>query len=162
MMPNKQYTIAEHDFVFDWADRWCEFIELIIDLLRTDKPIVPSIPTEIDEINYQCIRAWFIDNKLPFSALWKDFYEAQDWVLDASNDLIAEIRDAEETLEPLFDWFYNFEDLNTLLRVCRVDSKSGKMSEQKAWTSAMALFKLDTIARAFVSWVCDQIADSST
>ncbi len=128
-MDTNQYTAAEHDFIFEWAERWCKFFDLIYDLLRTDKPKVPAIPTEIDEINYQCIRSWFIDNKVPFSVLWKDFYEAQDWVLDASDDLITEIRGAEETLEPLFYGFYDFKDLTTLLRVCRVDSKNGKMSE---------------------------------
>ena len=37
-----------------------------------------------------------------------------------------------------------------------IDDESGKMSEQKAWTSAMALFQLDTIAVEFVVWVCDR------
>lgn len=160
-MVRKQYTDTERTFVFEWADRWCQFVNLIYELLRSDRPTVPSIPTEIDEIGYQSLRFWFIDNKVPFLALWKDFCESQDWALDTSNDLIAEIRGAKQTLEPLLFDFYDFEDLNTLLRVCVIDNESDKMSEQKAWTSAMALLTLDTIAAEFVGWVCDRTSNSS-
>ena len=160
-MTKEQYTTAEHDFVLEWADRWCQFVNLIYELLRTDKPTVPSIPTKIDEISYQSLRSWFIDKKVPFLALWKDFYESKDWVLDTSNDLIAEIHDAKHTLESLFFDFYDFECLNKLIRVCVIDNESGKMNENKAWTSAMAILTLDRMAAEFVSWVCDRTSNSS-
>lgn len=149
-MTIRQYTESERDFVTKWADSWQVFFDLIFKLLRSD---VLSVPTEIDEISYQSLCGWFTDNRASFSVLWKDFCESQDWSLDTSNDLIEEIRDAEQTLGgPLFFGFFDFEDLDTLLRACLINDR-GKRSEQKAREAITGLFLLDTMAINFVSWI---------
>lgn len=149
-MTSRQYTESEQAFVSEWADKWRWFYGLIFKLLRTD---IPTAPSAIDEISYQSLRSWFMENKISFLALWNDFCESQDWSLDINNDLITEIHEAKQTLEPLYFGFLDFEDLNTLLHVCMIDNESGQMSEQKSWTSAMALFQLDTIAVEFIGWI---------
>lgn len=72
----KRYSKVERDFAFEWVDRWFQLVSLIIDLVRSDEtsPSLPP-PTDIDEINYQRLRFWFIDHEEQFKPLWRDFYE---------------------------------------------------------------------------------------
>ena len=150
---DSRYTESEKDLIFAWADRWCLFTDLVFKLFE---PNGRYMPTEIDETDFQSIRFWLADNKQRFLALWKDFYESQDWSLDTGMDIIAEIRDAEQTLEPLFFGFFQFENLDTLVRTCVIDSRSGTRSEEKVRESAAAVFRLDNIARDFVCWISDR------
>ena len=153
---NKQYSDTEHEFIFQWADRWRQLFDLIYDLLRTDKPpTLPSLPTEHGETRYQELSSWLIDNEVTFLPLWKDFCTSGDWALDVSEDLIAEIHNAEKALEnPFFCW-YGPEDLKVFFQAYVVDKQSGRPNEKQAWTTAMTLLQLDVIAVDFVLWICD-------
>jgi len=160
-LSNKQYSDTQHEFVFQWADRWRQLFDLIYNLLRTDKPPAsPSLPTEHDEIRYQDLRSWLIDNEVTFLPIWKDFCTSRDWTLDTSSDLIVEIRNAEKVLEnPFFCW-YGPEDLIVFFRAYVIDKQSGRPNEKQAWTTAMTLLQLDVIAVEFVLWVCDEVGDN--
>jgi len=52
----KKYPVIEHNFVYDWADRWFQLGILLLDLFRFDETPSPPPPTEIEEINYQNLR----------------------------------------------------------------------------------------------------------
>ena len=160
-LSRKQVLYAEREFVFQWADRWCQLFNLIYDVLRTDKsPVLPSLPTEHDEIRYQDLRSWLIDNEETFLELWKDYSTSRDWTLDTSNDLIEEIRDAEKVLENPFLWFYGSEDLNIFLKEYVVGKKSGEPNEEHAWAIAMSLLRVDVLAANFVLWIRDGGGDN--
>lgn len=152
------FSNAEQDFIMEWADRWCRLEELIYDYLRTDDTSrSPSQPDELDQISYQNLRSWFLDNEMTFLPLWKDFCASKDWALDTNNDLIAEIRDAERVLEnPFFCW-YGPEYLGVFFRAYAIDSESRQVNEKKAWTTAMDLIRLDGLALEFVCRVRNNI-----
>lgn len=86
--------------------------------------------------------------------IWKAYYMKKDWVLDSSNDLIEEIRDAEKVLENPFFAFYGPEDLNVFFRAYVIDKQSGQPDKKRAWSTAMNLLTLDGIAAEFVMEVC--------
>jgi len=160
-LKNKQYLYTESEFIFQWADRWRQLFDLIFDLMHTGKSWAPTLPNELDEIRYQNLRVWLIDNEVTFLQLWKDFYTSKDWTLDTSNDLIEEIRDAERDLENPFLWFYGTEDLKEFFRVYVIDKQSGQPNEEQAWTIAMSLLQVDLIAVDFVLWICDGMGDNA-
>lgn len=150
------FSTIEQDFILEWADRWHGLFGLIFDYLRTDDiSRSPISPAELDQIDYQNLRSWFLDNEERFLAIWKSYYMKMDWVLDSSNDLIEEIRDAEKVLENPFLAFYGPEDLNVLFRACVLDKQSGLANEEKAWDVAMNLLTLDGMAAEFVMEVGD-------
>ena len=155
-MNKKHISYTEREFVFQWADRWRHLVTQIYDFLRTDDTSrLPTLPGELDQISYQNLRSWFLDNEMVFLPLWKDFYMSRDWTLDTSNDLITEISHAEKVLEnPFFCW-YSPEDLEVFFRAYVIDPKSGQVNEKQAWTTAMDLLRLDAIALEFVCWISD-------
>ena len=152
------FSTTEQDFILEWAGRWCGLMELIFDYLRTDDiSRSPISPPELDQINYQNLRSWFLDNEIIFLPLWKDFCTSRDWALDTSNDLIAEIRDAQQALEnPFFCW-YGPEDLEVFFRAYVIDPESRQVNEKKAWTTAMDLLRFDSLASEFACRVRDDI-----
>ena len=155
------FTATEQDFILEWADRWRGLSALIYDYLRTDDSSrSPIAPSELDQIDYQNLRFWFLDNEIIFLPMWKDFCDSGEWVLDSSNDLIEEIRDAEKVLENPFFAFYGPEDLNLLFRAYALDKKSGLPNEEKAWATAIDLLTLDGMAAEFVMWVRNGTRDA--
>ena len=140
-MAKKRYSAFEGELVFQWVDRWFQLGRLLWDLFRFDETPSPPPPTEIDGINYQGLRFWFIDHESQFRPLWRDFYRSQDWVLRPDGDLIAEIRDAEYVLENAFFCWYGPENLYQLVHA--LDIQSGidiwEPSEHRAWTAMMRL-----------------------
>jgi len=60
-LAKKRYSALEGELVFQWVDRWFQLGRLLLDLFRFDETPSPPPPTEIDEINYQGLRFWFID-----------------------------------------------------------------------------------------------------
>lgn len=162
-MIKKQYSATEHKFVFQWVDRWFQLGRLLWDLFRFDKTPSPPPPTELDEINYQELRFWFIDHESQFRPLWRDFYKSQDWALHPGGDLIAEIRDAEYVLDKVIFCWYGPENLFRL--VYALDIQSGidiwEPSEHRAWTAMMDLLRMDTTIVEFYEWI-DERTDKST
>ncbi len=155
------FTVTEQDFLLEWTDRWHGLFDLIFDYLRTDDIYrSPILPAELDQIDYQNLRSWFLDNEEIFLPIWKAYYMKMDWVLDSSNDLLEEIRDGEKVLENPFYCFYGPEDLNVLCRAYVLDKQSGRPDEKRAWSTAMNLITLDAMAAVFVMTVCDMTQDA--
>ncbi len=156
MLIEKRYSLAEREFVFQWVDRWFQLVSLIYDLIRHDRsPPSPPPPTELDEINYQSLRFWFIDHEEQFKPLWKDFYESQDWALQPGDDDIMDMPDADKYLENPFFFCYRPENLYRLVR--ELDMQSGidlwEPSEHRAWTAAMELLQMDKRVVQFFEWI---------
>lgn len=128
---------------------------MLWDLLSFDETPSPPPPTELDEINYQGLRFWFIGHESQFRPLWRDFYRSQDWVLRPDGDLIAEIRDAENDLEKASSCWYGPENLYQLVHA--LDIQSGidiwEPSEHRAWTAMMDLLQMSTVIVEFYTWI---------
>lgn len=159
-----QYLAKERQFVFQWADRWFQLVSLIYDLIRTDRsPKSPPPPTELDEINYQSLRFWFIDHEEQFKHLWKDFYESQDWALHPGDDELADIPDADKYLENPFFFCYGPENLYQLVR--ELDIQSGidlwEPSAHRAWTAAKELLQMGKRVVEFHDWICNRAEDAA-
>ncbi len=162
-MINKQYSATEGEFVFQWVDRWFQLVGLIYDLIRTDRsPPSPPPPTELDEINYQSLRFWFIDHEEQLKLLWRDFYESQGWALHLGDDELADVPDADKYLDNPFFFCYRPENLYRLVR--ELDIQSGidmwEPSEHRAWTTAMELLRMDKRVVEFYEWICDRAGDT--
>ena len=130
-------------------------VRLIYDLVGTDEqPYSPPPPTEIDEINYQSLRFWFIDHEEQFKPLWRDFYESQDWALEPGDTEIADMPDADKYIENPFFFCYRPETLYRLVR--ELDIQSGidlwEPSQQRAWTAAIELLQIDGRVVEFFNW----------
>ena len=90
-MIEKRYSATEHNFVFDWATKWFELTDLIIEVTGTDEPPwSPPPPTELDELNYQRLRFWFIDHEAQFIPIWQDYYPSQEWATRESDDDVSD------------------------------------------------------------------------
>lgn len=75
-MKNKAYTEEEKQIAKDWTMQWLQFFDLINNVTGTDEPPHnPPPPTDEDEISYQKLRLWFLDNELRFLPLWNEFCE---------------------------------------------------------------------------------------
>ena len=162
-MIEKKYSDTEREFVFQWVDRWFQLVSLIYDLIRTDRlPPSPPPPTELDEINYQSLRFWFIDHETQFIPLWRDFYEAQDWALHPGDDELADLPDAEEYLKNPFFFCYRPESLYRLVQ--ELDIQSGidlwEPSEHRAWTAAMELLRMDKRVVEFFKWIDERTCEA--
>jgi len=163
-LDQKQYSAAEHEFVFQWADRWFQLVDLIFELVRTDRsPPSPPLPSELDEINYQRLHFWFIDHEPQFIPLWKDFYESQDWALHPGDDEIAYMPDADKFIENPFFFCYRPENLYRLVQ--ELDIQSGidlwEPSEHRAWTAVMELIQMDTRVVEFFKWIDERIDETA-
>ncbi|MFX0196206.1 MAG: hypothetical protein ACFFCW_08795 [Candidatus Hodarchaeota archaeon] len=162
-MIKRQYSAAEREFVFQWADRWFQLVNLIYDLIRNDRsPTSPPPPTELDEINYQGLHFWFIEHEEQFKQLWKDFYQSQNWALHPGDEELADIPDVDKYLENPFFSCYRPKNLYRLVR--ELDIQSGidlwEPSENRAWTAAIELFQMDKRVVEFYEWICDREEDT--
>ena len=104
-MDKKLYSSVERELVFDWSDKWIKLIGLINEVTGTDEPPwSPPPPTDLDELQYQSLRFWFIDHQAQFVPLWEDFYECQEWAShqDYKNEDIADLEDIDKYLENPF------------------------------------------------------------
>lgn len=135
---------------------------LIYDLIRFDRsPPSPPPPTELDEINYQSLRFWFINHEEQFKPLWRSFYESQDWDLYTDDNESTDIPNADEFLENLVFCCYRPDNLYRLVR--ELDIQSGidiwEPSEHRAWTAVMELLRMDAVIVKFHNWIYDQTYD---
>jgi hypothetical protein len=91
-MGNKAYTEEEKQLVRDWAVKWLKFFELLNSVTGTNEPPYnPPPPTDEDEITYQRIRFWFLDNELRFLPLWKAFCEHRKYRYGDKVEVIEDI-----------------------------------------------------------------------
>jgi hypothetical protein len=152
----KQYSATEYEFAFQWADKWFQLVTLILELIGTDEPPwSPPPPSELDELNYQSLRFWFIDHEEQFKPLWRDFYECKERALREGNDEVTDVPDTDEYVEDPFSYCYQPENLYRLVR--ELDIQSGidlwEPSRHRAWTAAVELTQMCKIVVEFFNWI---------
>jgi len=151
----KQYSITEQSFVYDWTEKWFQLGDLIIDLVRDDIPPGSLPPTDLDELKYQSLRFWFIDHEEEFKSLWGDFYWSQDWAIRPGDDEIADMPDADEYIENPFFLCYRPENLYHLMR--ELDIQSGidlwEPSHHRGLTALAELLQMSERVAEFFNWV---------
>ncbi|GEM_PF-5502878 len=93
------FSETEIELIEEWAERWFTLGDLLIQTIRTDKPdTLCRKPSQSDELRYEILRSWLIDNEPRFLPLWKKYVESQDWSLDIHEDLIQQIHETERVL----------------------------------------------------------------
>ncbi len=74
-MNRRLCSIENYDLLNEWMEKWYALIELINNVTSPDEPP----PTPLDELDYQCLRSWFIDHQWQFLPLWKEACESRNW-----------------------------------------------------------------------------------
>ncbi|MFC2026400.1 hypothetical protein ACFLUX_00275 [Chloroflexota bacterium] len=154
----KQYSPAEYEFVFQWANKWLELIKLINETTGTDEPPwSPPVPTDLEELHYQQLRFWFIDHQAQFVPLWEDFYECQEWAShqNLNNEDIADLSDIDKYLENPFFFFYKPENLFQLAQQLALQSGIDiwEPSEQRAGMIRPMMIGMGRRMIEFKDWV---------
>ncbi len=145
------FSETEIDFIEEWSDRWQALFDLLIETIRNDKPDSPCRkPDQLDELHYENLSSWFIDNESQFLPLWKKYTESQNWTLNVNENLIQQIHDGEKDLENPFHAFYSTNSLDDLLHYI-ADSKDCYPTEKQAWDATMTLLNVSSLAAEFVA-----------
>ena len=140
------FSENEIEFIDEWSDRWCALFDLLIETIRTDKPdTLCRKPSQLDELSYENLSSWFIDNEPQFLQPWKKYTQSQNWSLDIEANLIQQIHDAKKHLNNPFSPFYSTNSLDDLLHYI-ADSKDCYPTEKQAWDTAMALLNVSSLA----------------
>jgi len=158
----KLYSIENRDLVYEWSEKWLALIELINNVIGIEQPPwSPPPPTELQEIEYQRLRFWFIDHQTQFLPLWREFYGSHDWAYPSNN--ADEDRDfPQKYLENHFLYFYEPENLYRLAQ--QLELQSGidiwEPSEHVATMVRPILIRLGQLLIEFVDWI-DQRANEN-
>jgi len=154
----KLYSIGDYDLVYEWAEKWLALIELTNDVTRIDQaPQSPSPPTEIQEIEYQRLRFWFIEHQTQFLLLWMEFYESHDWAYPSNNtDENGDF--PQKYLENPFLFFYEPENLYRLAQQLGLQSGIDiwEPSEHVASMVRPILIRLGELMIEFADWNNEQ------
>jgi hypothetical protein len=159
------YSPAECDLVDDWADKWLELIKLINEVTGIDEPPwSPPPPTDLEELQYQSLRFWFLDHQDQFVPLWEHFYQCQAWAShqDYNKEDIADLKDLDEYLENPFLFFYKPENLYRLAR--QLDLQSGidiwEPSEYRASMIRPIIIRMGRIMIEFMDRISERTRES--
>jgi hypothetical protein len=149
----KIYSITEYGLVDEWAEKWLALIELINNVTGTDQP--PSVD---DELDYQCLRFWFIDHQNQFVPLWLDFYKSHDWASPQSNSYEDEDF-PQRYLENHFPYFYEPDNLYRLAQ--QLELQSGiDIWEPGEHVTAMVrpmYIRLGQLMIEFMDWIDERL-----
>jgi hypothetical protein len=161
---NRLYPETERELVYNWSEKWIELIMLINEVTGTDEPpYSPPPPTDLDEIQYQGLRFWFISHQLQFVPLWQDFYQCQGLApkQNCNNEEIEDPEDMEEYFENPFLFFYKPDNLFQLAR--QLDLQTGvdiwEPSKYRASTIRPVLIKLGHIMVDFDEWINERACE---
>jgi hypothetical protein len=149
------YSAANSDLVYEWTEKWLTLIDLINSVSGTDQPPwSPPPPTELQGIDYQRLRFWFIDHQSQFMPLWREFYESHDWACPLGDNNKDEDFPQGYLGNP-FLFFYEPENLYHLAR--QLDLQSGidiwEPSEYRARVIRPVFIRLGELLLGFLDWV---------
>ena len=158
----KLYSIENYDLVDEWAEKWLALIELINNLTGIDQPPwSPPPPTELQEIEYQRLRFWFIDHQAEFLPLWREFYESHEWACPIDNaDEDGDF--PQKYLENPFLFFYEAENLYRLAQ--QLELQSGidiwEPSEHVASMVRPIIIRLGQLMIEFIDWIDKRVDEN--
>jgi len=155
----KQYSNTDRDFIYAWAEHYCEITDIIFGLICKEDwlwPVPP--PTENIEEEYQSLRYWFIVNEGYFVPLWRDFYWSVSPNWQNSPDE-SEFKDGDEQfLEIPCFFLYRCENLIEL--ACEMDIQDSiehwepDRDRSKEALKMILCFTMRVVE--FVNWVEDR------
>ena len=151
-MSVENFNAQEVDLVYEWAERWLSLINLINQITGTAEP-----PTAGDEIEYQSLRRWFLDNELKFLPLWRDYDGSR--TVDDADDIESTDSDMNQYVINPFLFFYEPQDLHKLalhLELQESDQCWGP-SEKEASILRAGMVGIGKILIDFVPWVEDRV-----
>jgi hypothetical protein len=164
-LDKKLYSSTERELVFHWSEKWIKLIGLINEVTGVNEPPwSPPPPTDLEELQYQSLRIWFIDHQAQFVPLWEDFYGCQEWAShqDYNNGDIADLKDIDKYLENPFLFFYKPENLYQLAR--QLDLQSGidmwEPSEYRASMIRPVIIRMGRIMIEFMDWMSERTYES--
>jgi hypothetical protein len=157
----KLYSVENCNLVDEWSEKWLALIELINNVTGTDQPpwSVPP-PTDLEEIEYQRLRFWFIDHQAQFMPLWMEFYESHDWACP-QNNTGREGDFPPKYLENPFLFFYEPENLYRLAQQLELQSGINiwEPSEHVASMVRPVFIRLGQLMIEFVDWIDERVDD---
>ena len=161
-MYKKLYSFADQCLIDDWADKWFELSNLINGIIWTDDPprTTPP-PTEIDELEYQRLRFWFIDHQKHFIPIWTGYYNYRSRVhtKDFIIENLEEFLNTDEFIKNPFHLFYRAENLHRLAQ--QLELQSGvdiwEPSHNYASASMSLIILLGKIMIEIIDWVDERI-----
>jgi hypothetical protein len=158
----KLYSSTEPELVSDWADKWFELSYFINGLIWTDKPpgTTPP-PTEVDELEYQRLRFWFIDHQKHFISIWAGYYNCRRRVCtkDFIIENVEEFLDTDEFIKNPFHLFYRAENLRRLAQQLELQSGVDIWEPSRNYASATMslIILLGKIMIELIDWVDERI-----
>jgi len=158
----KLYSFADQCLIDDWADKWFELSNLINGLIWTDDPTwTTPPPTEVNELDYQRLRFWFIDHQKHFMPIWAGYYTCRSRVCskDFVIENVEEFLDTDEFIKNPFHLFYRAENLRRLAQ--QLELQSGvdvwEPSHNYASVTMSLIILLGKTMIEFIDWVDDRI-----
>jgi len=162
-MVNKLYSNVDRELVFDWSEKWIKFIGLINDVTGTDEPPwSPPPPEELEELQYQSLRFWFMEHQAKFIVLWDDYYREWAPEQDYNNEDIADLEDIDEYLNNPFLFFYKPENLYQLARQLALQSgiDMWEPSEYRVSVIRPVIIRMGRIMIEFMDWISERTCES--
>ena len=97
-MVDKLYSNVDRELVFDRSEKWIKLIGLINDITGTDEPSwSPPPQDELEELQYQSLRFWFMSHQAKFIVSWDDYY--WEWAPEQYyNEDTSDLEDINEYL----------------------------------------------------------------
>ena len=157
-MDKKLCSFADQCLIDDWIDKWFELSHLINDLIWTDDPpwTTPP-PTEVDELEYQRLRFWFIARQEQFTPIWADYYNYKSRVCteDFTIENVEKFLDTDEFIKNPFHLFYGAENLYRLAQQLELQSGVGIWEPSHYYASATMslIILLGKIMIELIDWV---------
>jgi len=158
----KLYFFADQCLIDDWTDKWFELCIFINGLIWTDDPpwTTPP-PTELDELEYQRLRFWFIDHEKYFIPIWVDFYNCKKRVCTEGLIIenVEEFLGTDEFIKNPLHLFYRAENLHRLAQ--QLELQSGvdiwEPSHNYASETMSLIILLGKIMIELIDWVDERI-----
>ena len=142
--------------------KWFELSNLINDLIWTDDPpgTTPP-PAEVDELEYERLRFWFIDHQEQFILIWADYYNCksrvctEDFIIENVEEFLA----TDEFIKNPFYLLYRAENLHRFAQ--QLELQSGvdiwEPSHNYASATMSLIIFLGKITIKLIDWVDERI-----
>lgn len=171
-MKDKHYTVADCEFVFEWAYKWRDLTYLLWEIFPFDKDPNPPPPTKDYEQRYQELRRWFAENESKISPLWQDFWRDLDWtkLLNDTDDTTENLEEIDsfirkgssnEFIEDLSLFMYKPKSLRDLVFGLGINHKVNIWAPDKGkvWIRLINLMDVSVLVIAFTEWIDKRQAD---
>ncbi|MFC2066817.1 hypothetical protein ACFLUO_07195 [Chloroflexota bacterium] len=143
-------SIENFDLLNEWIEKWYALIELINNVTGPDEPP----PTPLDELDYQCLRLWFIDHQWQFLPLWQEACVSRNWEY-----FLSSTDRAWKSFESLGLCFYKPENLYRLAQQLHLQSGIDIWEPSENVTSTVRPFFLamTELMTEFRDWIDEQL-----